>query len=143
MAPRKSGRSASQEKAVQRAELKGIRTVTITLEATEETLQRIAALLLFAPHLEPVYTYEDKPLPWEDPNDPRYQKPPELEIDYHMVRREIMKLLESLVKSRGEERARAVLAELLANAGASRLSSCPEAQLLPLHDALKSALESE
>jgi hypothetical protein len=137
--PPAGGQQALRERQKLRADLKAQDIVWIGIAATETNLQRLGAYLMFCDHPVAVEKMDDKPLPWEDPNDPRFQKPPELEIDYTVVRHSIAKHLVEYVKRFGEERARAVLTSF----GASRLSSIPEAQLIPLHDALERALETK
>lgn len=137
MAPRNSKQTA---KAAERREMKDIKTIQITIKASEFNLQRLAAYMLFCEHLEPVIEIgKELPLPWEDPNDPRFQKPPELLIDYEVVRRSIMKHLSAYLKIHGEERAKAVLESF----GAPRLSAVPQDQLLALDAALEAALQAE
>lgn len=141
MPPRKppAGETALRAKQKARADLKAQDIIWIGIAASEANIQRIAAMLLFADHLEAVERPADGPMPWEDPNDPKFQKPPELEIDYNVVRHSIAKHLSAYVKRFGEERARAVLNSF----GASRLSLLPESQLLPLDAALEAALQAE
>ncbi len=123
------------QKAQERAKRKSVQEVTLTLQASEEFLQRLGALLLFAPHVQAEYT-PLTPLPWEDPDDPRYQHPPEMEVDYDAVQRTIITHLEAYVKIHGAERARDVLRVF----GAERLSSVSRDQLLGLEQALREAL---
>lgn len=133
MAPRK----AAAKKAAERASLKDIRSITITVRASELNLQRLAAFMLFAEHLEPVIEIGgEKPMPWEDPADPRFV-PPTDSIDYAVVRRDITGKLLAYFKQFGEDRAKDVLRSF----GAERLSLLADDQLIPLHDALKAALE--
>lgn len=142
MAPRKppAGAKALQEKRKLRADLQGQDIIWIGIAASEANIQRIGALLLFADHPVAVEKIDNKPLPWEDPTDPRFQKPPELEIDYEVVRRSIMKHLSAYVKKHGEERARAVLSSY---GSAPRLSSVPQESLLALDAALEAALQAK
>jgi hypothetical protein len=126
---------APRKKAIERAELKEVREVTLTLQASEEFLQRLAALLIFAPHVE-VKAKPLPPLPWEDPKDPRYELPPQLEVDYNAVRNSIMAHLEAYVPLHGKDAALA----LIKSHGGTRLGDVPEDRLVALDAAFSGAL---
>lgn len=131
MAPRK--RTA---KAADKAKLKDRRTVTLTFEASEEFMQRLAALMIFAaPATEEQYV--PTLLPWEDPDDPRFQKPPELQVDYNSVRNEIVRHLEVYIARHGADATKAFVKSF----GADRLRDIPEKNLLPLEEGLRLALK--
>ena len=129
-------KSPGQKKAAEKAKLEKIRTVTFTVEASEEVLQRLAALLLFTtPAGAPKYTYQDDdPMPWE----PERPPVPTLEesVDFEAVRRSIAKNLSEYQSKHGTDQAR----EVLKSFGAERLSLISEAQLLDLNAALAVAL---
>ncbi len=124
------------EKHQERNKLREMQSITITIAATEGNLQRIAALLLFADHLEPEVKFKPTLLPWEDPNDPQYQKPPELEIDYEAVKRSIAKNLLAVSERFGVLRAK----EILATAEATGLSAVKQGDLVELNASLECAL---
>lgn len=127
---------AQAKKALDRAKLKDTDVVWIGIAATEFNMQRLAALLLFAEHPIRVEAEPTALLPWEDPNDPRFEKPPELQIDYELVRRTITKHLTAYLAKHGEEKARAVLKSF----GAERISLVAQDQLVPMNAALEAAL---
>lgn len=135
MPPRRRTRAPSL-KALNRAELKQLSEFTITIAGSEANIQRIAALLLFADPAAPVEVKPLPPLPWEDPTDPQYQQPPELEIDYNAVRNSIVKQLEPYVKTHGKQQAKV----LIQSFGADRLRDVPEQNLVALDTALGMAL---
>lgn len=111
-----------------------MRSVTITIEASEGNLQRLAALLLFADRLDEEIKYVDEgPLPWEDPA--TVEAVQRESIDFAVVRRTIVKQLEQYVAQHGADKAK----EVIRSFGAERLSQLPEEQLLPLYEALKQA----
>lgn len=118
----------------ERPDFSKLNEVQITIRASELNLARLAALLLFAeyPFKATQDTEPTAPLPWEDPNDPRYQKPPELQIDYELVRRDITKELQRLLPIVGEGH----LKELIRKHGAERLPLVPKENLLPLYEDL-------
>lgn len=125
--------SKKNEKAIEREKLRAPQEITITLRASESTMQRITALLMYADWAaEPKLNYEKVPLPWEDPNDPRFQQMPELEINYEAVRLEIANRLSRFLQEHGEEKTR----ELLRSFGAEKIRDVPEPQLKGLLDAL-------
>ena len=129
-------KSHGQKKAAEKAKLEKIRSVTFTVEASEEVLQRLAALLLFtAPTDAPKYTYkDDDPMPWE----PDWPPVPTLEesVDFEAVRRSLVVQLSEYQAKHGTDQAR----EMLKSFGAERLSLIAEAQLLDLNAALAVAL---
>jgi hypothetical protein len=131
MAPRKTLEAKRSEK----DELRKMRSVTITIEASENNLQRLAAFMLFADRLDEDIKYvEEGPLPWEEPA-PAEPKPISETIDFNVVRHSIVKQLEQYVAQHGAEKAK----EVIRSFGAERLSQLPEEQLLPLYEALKQA----
>ena len=112
--------------------MRNMRSITITVAASEANLQRLAAYMLFCEHLEPLVEIgPEKPLPWEDPNDPRFVGERQI-VDFAVVRREITKLLGEYVAAHSVDDAKA----LLKSFGGERLSDIPEPQLLGLHAAL-------
>jgi hypothetical protein len=131
-------KSPVTKKKLEQAELSELRAIQITLVASEANLQRIAAMLLFADHLEPKYELAAKPLPWEDPNDPQYQKPPALEIDYNAVRNGIMKDLEWYVAQYSEAQAK----EFISLHGAERIRDLTEDQLLTMSGSLAAEIKA-
>lgn len=114
----------------ERADLKEQDIIWIGIAASELNLQRLGALLLFADMPVVVEQTARKPLPWEDPNDPQYQKPPELEVDYDKIRRAIVAQMAVLVNERGHEKA-AVKAVIQAH-GADTLVGVPNDNLAAL-----------
>lgn len=116
-----------------------MRSITITIEATENNLQRLAALMLFADRLdEDIRRSDDGPLPWDEPAGASTPAP-EAEIDYNVVRRTIVSQLERYVKLHGVDKAR----EVLRSFGAEKLTLIPVPQLLPLYEAFAAALPAE
>jgi len=120
-----------QEKRADQAKLKQLRRVTITLEASEEILARIAALLTFAtlPYeleaAEPI-----SPLPWEDPNDPRFVAEVETKtFDYNAVRNEIMASMDRYLKAGGD---RDNIVKAITACGGTKLSDVPTVNLVYL-----------
>ncbi len=139
MAPRApAGEKALRERQKARADLKAQDIVWIGIAATESNIQRIAAFIMFAEWPLVVEKVASGPLPWEDPADPSFQKPPELEIDYNVVRHSIAKHLSAYLKKHGEDSARDVLKSF----GAERLSLIAESQLIALDTALEAALQA-
>lgn len=135
MPPRsKAAIEAAREKAARQKE----RIVWIGIAATEANMERLSAFLIFADRVQLEAPIKLGPLPWEDPNDPRYiEGPPELQIDYEVVKRSITKLLGQYVERHGATLARSVLESF----GAPRLSEVEQSQLIPLHNALEAALQ--
>lgn len=127
---------AAKAKAIERAKLLERKTVTLTFEADEETMQRIAALLQLAKVPYDILAAPPlPPLPWEDPADARYQKLPELEVDCNAVRNEIMAAMRHYLRPGGAlspERAREHLTSLIGNYGGTRLTDVPNDNLLAL-----------
>jgi hypothetical protein len=127
-----------RKKAIEQAKLKATDTIWIGLKMTEGNFQRLAALLLFAEidfkvDAEAVPT---GPLPWENPADPAFNKPPELEIDFETVRRGIAKHLLAMNEKGRLEEAKQLLAEFKATG----LSSIPQDRLVVFHDTLEAML---
>lgn len=121
------------KKKLEQAELQELDAVQITIRASEMNLQRLAALLLFADHLEPKLEYkQEAPMPWEDPTDPRFQKPPELQLNRNAIQNALMPLLENYQNEHDYEKT----AQLIQSFGAPRLSELSDTQLLDLHQAL-------
>jgi len=128
--------SKPRAKKVQQEKLKDISTITVTIQASEYNMQRLAALLLFCEHLEPTYKVAEaaRPLPWEAPTPPGEERG--LEIDTELVRREIAGMLVKHAEQDGVERTK----ELLKQFGGEGLSKIPPDQLLGLHQALEALL---
>jgi hypothetical protein len=127
MPPRKSQKVAEKAKLAQPA------SFTITIASTEANLQRIAALLLFADRDKVVLNYDDCPMPFDDPNDPKFTGP-KPEIDYNAVRHEIVGLLQKFVAANRTDVAR----ELLAG---RTLRDIPESELLTLWSGMEASLK--
>jgi hypothetical protein len=128
-------------KRADQAKLKQLRRVTITLEASEEILARIAALLTFATlpyeleEAEPI-----GPLPWEDPDDPRFVAEPQLQIDYNLVKNDIMAAMDKYLTA-GGDRQKIVAAIHLA--GGETLSTVPQKYLLELLESINRLNQSK
>ncbi len=120
-------------------QLKDVDTIWIGIRASEANIQRLGAFLLLADFPVVKTEYKDTPLPWEDPNDPKYLKPPELEIDRNRVMNALMPMLESYLNQHGEEKAKAMIASY----GAPRLGELTDTQLLDLHNSLAGEAASE
>ncbi len=97
------------------------RTCTFTIDMTEHNFQRLAALIMLQDHFEIEEKVSTAPLPWEEP---RPEKPAELEIDYEAVRRAIIKQAERINNVN-------VVRPILEMYGAS-LAEIPRDQLLNL-----------
>lgn len=114
-------------------QLKEVDTIWIGVRASEANIQRIGALLMLLDYTQPTYEKTAPALlPWEDPNDPRYQKPPELEIDRNRVQNALMPLLEAYLTQHGEEKAK----EMIQSFGGARIGELSDTQLLDLHNSL-------
>jgi hypothetical protein len=125
---------AARAKKVAQEKLKDISSVTITIQASEYNMQRLAAFLLFCEHLEPLFRSEDvRPLPWEDPNDPRFNQPPALELDVEALRRAIASKLLAFAERDGVASAK----RLLQTYGGEGLAAIPPEQLPGLLDNLE------
>lgn len=121
------------EKAAERQELKSLTSITITVEASESTLQRLWALMMYA-EAPFVPTYAGGPMPWEDPATAPAR---ELQIDYEAVRRSIVKQLDQYLQTYTADRARS----LLRSFGGEKVTKIPEERLLDLLAALETANE--
>ena len=132
-----SGKAALEKKRKERADLKDGDIVWIAIRATESNLQRLGAFLIFAD-----YHIEEAPrpvtlLPWEDPNDPRFEQPPELQINHELVKKDIYAAMEALVTRDGEIPAKARIREIIQQHGAEKFRDVPDNRLLELLAALK------
>lgn len=121
--------AGNREKQQERAALKETQEVTITLRATEGMLERLAALLLFAEAPAEVRHVELGPLPWEA----KGESPPQLQIDYAVVRRSIVAALSALLEA-GIPKTQ--VQEVIRRHGAETLAKIPEDNLLPLYEDL-------
>lgn len=124
-------------KRAEQADLKKDRIIWIGIAATEGNLQRLGALLLFADKIEMDPPEPTGPLPWEDPNDPRYVPPAKPEINHELVRQDIIKLLPALVEKMG---GKPQVMEVIKAHGAEKLSQIPLDNLLPLYHDLNDRL---
>lgn len=103
------------------------RAITLTLEADDETLNRLAAVLLFAryPHLDKTGPAKGLgPLPWEDADEGEHDKEPPA-LDPTAAREEIARALQQYIARHGVELARRLLAEY----EAGKISELPESRL--------------
>jgi hypothetical protein len=131
---RPTGKAALQKRQKQRADLKEQDIIWIGIAATEQNIQRLGALLLFAEMPVEVEAAPHVLLPWEDPNDPRYQQPPELEVNYELVRRDITKAMTEILQADADLKPR--ILETIKQHGGERLSLVPETQLPELYAAI-------
>jgi hypothetical protein len=130
-------RTKRNAKAADKDKLKGRREVVLKFEATEEFLQRLAALLIFAPPLvEAALTEPLGPLPWEDPENPT--EPPALAIDLNAVRNAVLDHLKVYIERHGKPKAKTFVHEFT---GGKKLPDVPEKELLMLEEALRLALK--
>jgi hypothetical protein len=90
------GETSLRKRQKERGDLKGQDIIWIGIAATELNIQRLGALLLFADMPLEIETPKKLMFPWEDPDDPRFQQPPELEVDYELIRRNIVKAMVDL-----------------------------------------------
>ena len=127
------------KKALTRDELKQLDAFTVTVRASEGNIQRLAAFLMFADFADVELKYIDTPLPWEDPNDPRFLKPPELQLNRNGIQNALMPLFEAYFNRHGEEKAK----EMIKSFGAERLSLLTDTQLLDMYNALAGEAASE
>lgn len=102
--------------------------MTLSIDMTENNFQRLAALLLFADRFEVDKPEPTGPLPWEIPT----EAPPELELDYGVIRSGIIKRLPEYVKRHSTEEAKKVIQSF----GAETINAIPKEQLLGLYQAL-------
>lgn len=117
--------SAQQKKTAEREALHKRRTVTMTFEATENTIQRIAALLMLADlaHEE----VEERPrvlLPWEEEG----AEPPKLELDYNAIRNDCVKWLPKFVEKYGKDATKALFRKY----GGETIKTVPDENTLDL-----------
>jgi hypothetical protein len=127
MAPR----SKRTEKKIDQDALKDVRAIRITIEASENNLQRLGALLQFADWpTELVKLVPLGPMPFDEPGTPL--PPPALEINRPAVEKAIYPLLEKYVAVHGTEKAKAMIQTF----GAERMALLDDEQLLDLHTAL-------
>ena len=127
------------KKALTRDELKQLDAFTVTVRASEGNIQRLAAFLMFADFADVELKYIEMPLPWEDPNDPRFLKPPELQLNRNGIQNALMPLFEAYFNRHGEEKAK----EMIKSFGAERLSLLTDTQLLDMYNALAGEAASE
>jgi hypothetical protein len=104
------------------------RRITITIDATEQNLQRLTALLLFADKFEEEPVKDLGPLPFDEPAKPAR----ELQLDYGVIRSGIIKRLSEYVKRHSTEEAKA----LIRSFGAETINAIAKEQLVGLYDAL-------
>jgi hypothetical protein len=128
--------SKLNEKRAEQADLRRVNTFTITIQATESNIQRLVALMLFAESPVKAEYVEAGPMPWEDPNDPRFLAPRELQIDYELVKQTVVSNLMVLVGKKGREKAVEVLQEV----GATGLASVQQDRLVELNELLECAI---
>lgn len=119
-------RTAKQQ---ERAALKASKEITLTIRCTEETMQRLAALLLFAEAPAEVRYVELGPLPYETADAPA----PVLQVDYAVVRRDIVQTMDALLKAGCTKDD---ILPVIRRHGAETLARVPEVNLLPLWDDL-------
>lgn len=122
-------RAGKREKQQERVALKEVKEMSLTIRATEETFQRLAALLLFAEAPAELKHVELGPLPWEAEG----EAPPVLQIDYEVVRRSIVKEMSALLKAGIPT---ADVQAVIRRHGAEMLARVPENNLVPLYDDL-------
>lgn len=94
MAPRKQ-----TQKKIDQAKLQTVRTVkvSLTLEASEHTLQCLAALMMLSDPTKPALEIDPVLLPYETP------EPLPLDLDYNMIRNHIMSAMETFVMQHGRD----------------------------------------
>jgi hypothetical protein len=129
-------RAKPNPKKLEQAELKELNAIQITLVASEMNLQRIAALLLFADHLQPkLIEKEAVRLPWEEEG----AEPPKIQIDRRAVENDVAKQLELYVQKHGRDKA----VTMIQSFGQPRVGLLPDEQLLDLYHALAGEAASE
>lgn len=124
-------RKPAAEKGAAQSKLHERHQMVLTIDMTELNFQRLAALMLFADHVQPPEPVNLAPFPWEEPEtDPK--PPAELELDYEEVRRGIIKRLEVYVKERGRDQTKRCIQFY----GGQTLSEVPQNRLMDLYNAL-------
>jgi hypothetical protein len=121
--------SALNKKRAAQAALQEIQTMTctITFTATQNIMQQFAALLMLQDPTKPIPKLEDLgPLPFDEVPAPPSVKP--LELDYNLIRKEILSKLEPYKEARGLE----FLKQTLRNYGGDRIRDVPDENLLAL-----------
>lgn len=136
---------ALNRKREEQAGLQKVRTVKVCLEleATENTLQRLNALMMLSdPYRERQIELQDLgPLPWEEKyvRDGEVEENPHLiplELDYAAIRRDIVKHFEKYTEKHG----RASLEHLIQSYGGTKVSTVPDSQVLGLLADIEAAI---
>jgi hypothetical protein len=120
----------SNPKKAEQAKLRERRSITLTIEADELTLQRLSALLLLAqqPFEVSEIVAQGDAMPFDEPTEG-----PPLEIDYEAVRRDIARLVGKLSET-GMDTGTIIAA--IRRYGA-KISEVPREKLLPLNAELR------
>ena len=127
---------ALTKKRAEQAALKTVKTVTITLDATEEVLQRLAALLTYSDPSKPLPELADLgPLPFDAR--PTVENPQPLELDYNLIRKTILAKLEPYKNKYDLDAAK----DVLMKHGGYRIRDVPEENLLGLLAEIEAAIE--
>jgi hypothetical protein len=121
---------ARTKKAAEKAKLKQTTSFTITISGAEANIQRIAALLMFADRDKVELNYDDCPMPFDDPSDPKFTGPKPMELDYNTIRKDIVGLLQKYIDAGRVADAKRILGE-------RTLRSVKDDELLPLWETLK------
>lgn len=130
-APRRpSGRGKLEAKRKIRPDLSKQDIIWVGIAASEINLNRLAALLMFSDHIVEIESSEpEKPLPWEDPTDPRFNQPPELQVNYEQIKRDIVLAMKKKIDAGLEKPA---LKAVIQRHGADTLAGVHNDNLLAL-----------
>jgi hypothetical protein len=123
------GETSLRKRQKERGDLKGQDIIWIGIAATELNIQRLGALLLFADMPLEIETPKKLMFPWEDPDDPRFQQPPELEVDYELIRRNIVK---AMVARKNDGTTKDDLKRVILAHGGETIAAVPNNNLLAL-----------
>jgi hypothetical protein len=123
------GEKALRKRQAERAELKSQDIIWIGIAASETNLQRIAAFLMFA-DMPTAVEPKQSLLPWEDPADPRFEKPPEIELNVELIKADIVFEMQRIVKATGGDKA--AIKRLIEKYGGATLVTVPNNQLIAL-----------
>lgn len=125
----------NKRKAAEKAELQNERMIWFGIAASESNLQRLGALIMFADQVETKPPKSLGNLPWEDPNDPRYVPPPAPELNYELIRKDIVKVLMQYAELGRVEEGKAIVREY-----GEKVSLLHQDKLLPLYHDLTDRL---
>jgi hypothetical protein len=135
MPTKPSGKAALAKRQKERADLKAGDVIWIGIAMTEANLQRLGALLLFADFHVEVEKKELGPLPF-DGFEADAPPPPQLEINYALVKNDIMAAMQKMIKARGEGPAKELIVAEIRRLGGTRLNDVPQNQLIALYTTL-------